>query len=235
MRARQAELARSDRQAGQGRACSGENSGETNLPAEQIGAQAPAWISRAHGDQGWPQGRRGAAGARPQAAECVIGTPAPSFPVERLKRRGDFRAAAAGLRASGRAFVVQARRRADGGAVRIGFTVSKRVGDAVERNRVRRRLREIVRMSAAAGAGGLCPGHDYVLIGRRAALAAPFGEMMQELDAALSRIQALERGGTGGARRDPLHEAGSPSRSPRLRNRKQSPEPSTKPSQDPPG
>ena len=235
MRARQAELARSDRQAGQGRACSGENSGETNLPAEQIGAQAPAWISRAHGDQGWPQGRRGAAGARPQAAECVIGTPAPSFPVERLKRRGDFRAAAAGLRASGRAFVVQARRRADGGAVRIGFTVSKQVGDAVERNRVRRRLREIVRMSAAAGAGGLCPGHDYVLIGRRAALAAPFGEMMQELDAALSRIQALQRGGTGGARRDPLHEAGSPSRSPKLRNRKQPSEPSPKPPQDPLG
>ena len=80
---------------GEGRACSGDKSRETNLPAEQIGAQAPAWVSRAHGDQGWPQGRRGAAGARPQAAECVIGTPAPSFPVERLKRRGDFRAAAA--------------------------------------------------------------------------------------------------------------------------------------------
>jgi len=220
---------------GEGRACSGDKSRETNLPAEQIGAQAPAWVSRAHGDQGWPQGRRGAAGARPQTAECVIGAPAPSFPVERLKRRSDFRAATAGLRASGRAFVVQARRRADGGAIRIGFTVSKQVGDAVERNRVRRRLREIVRLSAAAGASGLCPGHDYVLIGRRAALAAPFGEMMRELDAALSRIQALQRGGTGGARRDPLHEAGSPSRSPKLRNRKQSPEPSPKPAQDPPG
>jgi ribonuclease P protein component len=166
----------------------------------------------------------------------VIGTPAPPFPVERLKRRGDFLAAATGLRASGRAFVVQARRRVDGGAVRIGFTVSKQVGDAVERNRVRRRLREIVRMSAAAGTGGLCPGHDYVLIGRRAALAAPFGEMMRELDAALRRIHALQRGGTGGARRDPLHEAGSPSGSQELRrNRKQPREPSPKPPQEPPG
>ncbi len=228
-------LARSDRQVGQGRACGGEKSRETNLPAEQIGAQAPAWVSRAHGDQGWPQSRRGAAGARPQAAECVIGAPVPSVPVERLKRRSDFRAAAAGLRASGRTFVVQAHRRADAGAVRIGFTVSKRVGDAVERNRVRRRLREIVRLSAAAGTSGLCPGHDYVLIGRRAALAAPFGQMMRELDAALNRIQAIERGGTGGARREALHEAGSPSRSPKLRNRKQPPELSPKPSQEPPG
>ena len=135
-----------------------------------------------------------------------------SVVVERLKRRSDFRAAASGVRASGRAFVLQARQRAEDGAVRIGFTVSKQVGNAVERNRVRRRLREIVRLSAAAGAGQLSPGHDYVLIGRRTALATPFGEMIQELDAALTRIHAPERGGTGGARRGPLHEAGSPPR-----------------------
>ena len=90
--------------------------------------------------------------------------------------------------------MVQARRRADGGAVRIGFTVSKQVGDAVERNRVRRRLREIVRLSAAAGTSGLCPGHDYVLIGRRAALAAPFGGMMRELDAALVEFKPSSAG-----------------------------------------
>jgi ribonuclease P protein component len=132
--------------------------------------------------------------------------------VERLRRRSDFRAAAHGTRASARAFVLQARPRAEDGAIRIGFTVSRQVGNAVERNRVRRRLREIVRLSAAAG---LRPGHDYVLIGRRAALTAPFGEMMQELDAALGKLHA--RGGkgrdkgTGSARREPLHEAGSPS------------------------
>ena len=143
--------------------------------------------------------------------------------VERLKRRSDFRAAANGVRTSGGAFVLQARSRGDQGAVRIGFTVSKQVGDAVERNRVRRRLREIVRVSAA-GAGRLCPGHDYVLIGRRTALAAPFGEMVKELDAALGRIAAIEGGGTGGARTDRLHETGSPSRPPQpRRNRKQSP------------
>jgi ribonuclease P protein component len=132
--------------------------------------------------------------------------------VERLRRRSDFRAAADGTRASGRWFVLQARRRAEDGVIRVGFTVSRQVGNAVERNRVRRRLREIVRLSTAAGTGQLCPGHDYVLIGRRAALAAPFSEMMQELDAALSRLHARGGKGTGSTRHDPLHEAGSPSR-----------------------
>ncbi|HUZ31899.1 MAG TPA: ribonuclease P protein component [Xanthobacteraceae bacterium] len=137
--------------------------------------------------------------------------------VERLKRRNDFRAAAKGVRASGRAFVLQALRRAETGGPRVGFTVSRQVGNAVERNRVRRRLREMVHISGAAGAGRLCPGHDYVLIGRRAALAVPFSEMMQELDAALTRIHAQDvirapdannpaHRGTGDGSRDPLHQ-----------------------------
>ena len=81
---------------------------------------------------------------------------------------------------------MQAHSRGDEGAVRVGFTVSRQVGNAVERNRVRRRLREIVRLSAAADADCLRRGFDYVLVGRRAALAAPFGEMMHEFDAALA-------------------------------------------------
>jgi len=137
--------------------------------------------------------------------------------VERLRRRSEFRAAAAGMRASGNSFVLQARRRDDEKAPRVGFTVSKQVGNAVERNRVRRRLREIVRLSAAGRAEGeaagarLRPGHDYVLIGRRAALGAPFVDMVRELEAALGRIHQPQRRGTGGARRRPLHETGSPS------------------------
>jgi ribonuclease P protein component len=125
--------------------------------------------------------------------------------MERLRHRTDFRAAAAGLRASVGTFVVQARRRAEDGPVRIGFTVSRQVGNAVERNRVRRRLREVVRHSQG---GGMHDGHDYVLIGRRAALAAPFGQMRQELDAALGRIHDPKA--TGGARERSLHQSGSP-------------------------
>jgi ribonuclease P protein component len=92
--------------------------------------------------------------------------------------------------------------------VRIGFTVSRQVGNAVERNRVRRRLREMVRLSQG---GGMHDGHDYVLIGRRAALAAPFGQMRQELDAALGRIHDPERPQTtGGARDRSLHQQSPP-------------------------
>ena len=131
--------------------------------------------------------------------------------MERLRHRTDFRAAAAGLRASVGAFVVQARRRAETGPVRIGFTVSRQVGNAVERNRVRRRLREIVRLSQGCG---MHDGHDYVLIGRRAALAVPFAEMRRELDAALGRIHDPERQEkhqpTGGATERSLHQQSSP-------------------------
>ena len=149
--------------------------------------------------------------------------------MERLKRRTDFRAAAAGARAPGSAFVLQARRRGEqgqesnqesdkeAGPVRIGFTVSKQVGNAVERNRVKRRLREIVRLAPATA---LYAGHDYVLIGRRAALQAKFGDMARDFGAALHRVHqahAGKRGETAAAKAgtvsaSPLHEAGSASR-----------------------
>ena len=96
--------------------------------------------------------------------------------MERLKRRTDFRAIAeAGARAPAKAFVLQALRREEqgqeqdqvSGAVRVGFTVSRQVGNAVERNRVRRRLREMVRLKAKTA---FTPGYDYVLVGRRTAL-----------------------------------------------------------------
>jgi ribonuclease P protein component len=160
-------------------------------------------------------------GVRAAASVSVREQDRHSAIVERLKRRSDFRAAAEGLRASGRAFVLQARQRAgdEAAAIRIGFTVSRQVGNAVVRNRVRRRLREIVRLSAAAEAAALRPGHDYVLIGRRAALTVPFGEMMQDLGKALIRVHAADAKaigkrvdkGTGGVGRGALHEAGSPS------------------------
>jgi ribonuclease P protein component len=104
--------------------------------------------------------------------------------MERLRHRADFLAAATGVKVPTAAFVLQARRRGDSGPVRVGFTVSRKVGTAVERNRVRRRLREIVRLSAATG---LSRGHDYVLIGRRAALSLPFEQMTQDFQRALRR------------------------------------------------
>jgi ribonuclease P protein component len=107
--------------------------------------------------------------------------------MERLRQRADFLAAASGTKAPGAAFVLQARQRTDNGPPRCGFTVSKKVGNAVERNRVRRRLREIVRLG---GRERMRAGHDYVLIGRRAALRLPFDRMTQDFEAALRRVHA---------------------------------------------
>ena len=105
--------------------------------------------------------------------------------MERLRQRADFLAAASGTKAPTPAFVLQARKRGsdDGGPARVGFTVSRKVGNAVERNRVRRRLREVVRL-----APGLPGGHDYVLIGRRAALALPFEQISDDFRRALRRV-----------------------------------------------
>ena len=114
--------------------------------------------------------------------------------MERLRQRADFLAAASGIKVPAAAFVLQARKRSDNGPVRVGFTVSKKVGNAVERNRVRRRLREIVRLSDVAR---MRIGYDYVLIGRRAALKRPFASMAEEFDGALRRMHAGRNGNTG--------------------------------------
>lgn len=71
---------------------------------------------------------------------------------------------------------------------RVGFTVSRKVGNAVERNRVRRRLREIARqVIPAQGRSDL----DYVLVGRQAALRRDFAALRNELAEALKRLKAL--------------------------------------------
>jgi ribonuclease P protein component len=105
--------------------------------------------------------------------------------MERLRRRKDFLAAAAGASVSMAGFVVQERRRRDGEAPRIGFTVSRRVGNAVERNRVRRRLKEIVRLSAATG---FAAGSDYVVVGRQAAQGMTFARLVEDFAGALRRL-----------------------------------------------
>jgi ribonuclease P protein component len=71
---------------------------------------------------------------------------------------------------------------ADSASARVGFTVSKRIAaKAVERNRIRRRLKEVARLAEA----GFRPGHDYVLVARRSALTADFSELSTMLASAL--------------------------------------------------
>jgi ribonuclease P protein component len=105
--------------------------------------------------------------------------------MERLKQRAAFLAAAKGARVAAGALVLQVHQRKTDAPPRFGFTVSKKVGNAVERNRVRRRLRDIVRRHAALLAQN---GHDYVLIGRRAALNAPFGALAADFTGAVTRL-----------------------------------------------
>ncbi|MBS0547964.1 MAG: ribonuclease P protein component [Proteobacteria bacterium] len=72
--------------------------------------------------------------------------------------------------------------------VRVGFTVSRKVGNAVIRNRVRRRLREVARLVIP---GRARPDLDYVLVGRQAALTREFAVLQQDLVEALKRLKAL--------------------------------------------
>jgi ribonuclease P protein component len=105
--------------------------------------------------------------------------------MDRLRQRADFLAVANGARSSTAAFVVQRRRRDDDGPVRVGFTVTKKNGTATERNRIRRRLRELVKRLPDIS---LQPHSDYVLFGRRAALTSDFANMLGDLRQALHRL-----------------------------------------------
>jgi ribonuclease P protein component len=105
--------------------------------------------------------------------------------MDRLRQRADFLAVANGARVSSAAFVVQTRRRDDDGPVRVGFTVTKKNGNAPQRNRIRRRLRELVKRLDVIT---MRPHSDYVLVGRRAALTRDFSTMLDDLRAALHRL-----------------------------------------------
>lgn len=73
-------------------------------------------------------------------------------------------------------------------AIRVGFTVSRKVGNAVVRNRVRRRLREAARLVIP---GQARPDLDYVLVGRQAAIGRDFADLRRELGEALRRLRAV--------------------------------------------
>ena len=105
--------------------------------------------------------------------------------MDRLRQRADFLAVANGARVSSAAFALQARARSDQGPIRVGFTVTKKNGNAPERNRIRRRLRELVKRLDVIS---MRPHHDYVLVGRREALTRDFAVMLDDLRWALKRL-----------------------------------------------
>jgi ribonuclease P protein component len=102
-----------------------------------------------------------------------------------LRQRSEFLAAATGRRSHGAGFTCQHRKPEGEMPLRFGFTVTKKTGNAPERNRIRRRLREAVRRAGAElhGIGG-----DFVLIGRREALTVPFETLVSALKEAIRRL-----------------------------------------------
>jgi ribonuclease P protein component len=110
---------------------------------------------------------------------------------ERLKRRAEFlRAAARGRKTVTPGIVVQCYARGDGAPVRLGFTVTKKVGNAVMRNRTRRRLKEAARLALrdVAGRAQVPAGVDLVLIGRNETAARPFAALIGDLLHAIGRL-----------------------------------------------
>ena len=100
---------------------------------------------------------------------------------EKLKKRAEFLAARKGRRLNGPLFFIEALERGDAAPARFGLTVTRKVGNAVERNRIRRRLREAIRIGAEAD---MVSGIDYVIVARRDVLAAQ-GAAFADLDGPL--------------------------------------------------
>ncbi|MGB5871478.1 MAG: ribonuclease P protein component [Albidovulum sp.] len=122
----------------------------------------------------------------------AVMAPAVSVRLEVLTKRADFLRAAQARRQGTGGFLVQARLRrpdeADPNLIRIGYTCSKKLGNAVARNRAKRRLREVAR--AVLPQNGR-PGWDYVLVGRPQATATrEFTQMLVDLEKALAQIHA---------------------------------------------
>ena len=108
--------------------------------------------------------------------------------VVRLRRRSEFLAAARGVRLGRAAYLLQARARREperATVVGIGFTVTRKIGNAVTRNRARRRLREAARLLLP---GPARPGVDYVVVARPLALSQPFQALRDDLAAAFAQI-----------------------------------------------
>ncbi|GAA4720095.1 ribonuclease P protein component [Sphingomonas lutea] len=152
-------------------------SDEAHLSTEQSGPRAPARLPVAHGDRGRPQGAERAPGTRPQEAQRLV----------TIRKRADFLAANGGKRAATPGFVLLIRDRRDSDpSKRVGFTVTKKIGGAVVRNRMKRRFRalaqEIVPTAGLAGA-------DHVMIGRAGGVERDFALLRAELEVALQKLR----------------------------------------------
>jgi ribonuclease P protein component len=190
--------------------------GETHIPAEQARSQAPARFPGPHGDCRRPSHHRRPPCAGPEEPFRLIPSlspiraselPGKDSPVPRLKKRSDFLRASKGDRFHARAFTLQAAKLLDKDGVleqesaleqeplpkqppaRFGITITKRVGNAVQRNRMRRRFKEALRLTHLAPRAG----RDYVIIAKAEALTADFQALQSDLSNAIRKIDRPAR------------------------------------------
>lgn len=134
-----------------------------------------------------PKDSPAATGNTPSAVSVCPASPDPTATkLTVLRKRNEFLAAARARRQGTKGMMVQGRQRDDAQGFRVGFTCSKKVGNAVARNRAKRRLREVARLVLPDIAR---PGWDYVLIGRVEATAnRNFEELKRDLAYAVKKI-----------------------------------------------
>jgi ribonuclease P protein component len=169
-----------------------EMSREKDVSTEQARSQAQARFPCAYGDQGRPQGHCCSPRPWPQAPLRV--TDVRRFPVRgpragligRLTKRPDFVAAAKGRPFHTERMTVQSRQRGqDEIGLRVGLTVTKKVGHATERNRIKRRLRAAVQAAVTDHAQH---NMDVVVIGRRDILTTDYRVLIEDLQRALTAV-----------------------------------------------
>ncbi|MDN5788214.1 ribonuclease P protein component [Pseudorhodobacter sp.] len=139
-----------------------------------------------------PMAKGEGSNAETQAPAAVLSC-LPGGPPQVLRHRADFLKAASARRQGMPGFLLQARARGDDSAlIRVGYTCSKKLGNAVARNRAKRRLREVARVLLPRLGQ---PGWDYVLVGRPNATAdRSFTLLLDDLQAALIKIHASSEG-----------------------------------------
>jgi ribonuclease P protein component len=152
-------------------------SDEAHLPAEQPGPQAAPRVPQPHGDRRRTQGAERAPRPRAQEAQRLT----------TISKRADFLAANSGRRVPTPGFILLVRDRKDADpAMRVGFTVTKKIGGAVVRNRMKRRFRALAReLVPAKGIAGA----DHVMIGRANGLDRDFALLRSDLSQALDRLR----------------------------------------------
>src|SRR5687768_18291584 len=152
-------------------------SDEAHLPAEQSRPRTAPRVPSPQRNSGRPQNPERPQGSRPQEAQRLV----------TLRKRADFLAANAGKRTATPGFVLLVRNREDRDpAIRVGFTVTKKIGGAVVRNRMKRRFRALAReILPTEGLSGA----DHVMIGRSGGIERDFQQLRSDLSGALRKVR----------------------------------------------